>query len=106
MPNNQVRTEVLAQGGIITSSGAVRSLTATVTSSRSPISFHYVGRALDLMIYSGMVNPDTDPYVITEDGNRYHRVWARCKTDWEVNTRWKCSNHATPTNYLNEHCDL
>lgn len=68
------------QGGIMTSSGGIRSLDATVTRSRSATSFHYLGRALDLYIYSGMVDPETDPYVISREAPRQYRVFARCTT--------------------------
>ena len=67
-------------GGILTSSGGLRSLDATVTRSRSATSFHYLGRALDLYLYSGMVDPDRDPYVIERVAPRKYVVWARCST--------------------------
>lgn len=62
----------------MTSSGGIRSLNATVTKSRSAVSFHYLGRALDLFIYSGMVDPMNDPYVIDREDERKYRVYARC----------------------------
>jgi hypothetical protein len=71
--------DVLHQaGGLMTSSGGIRSLNASVTKSRSAVSFHYLGRALDLYIYSGMVDPLNDPYVIDREGERQYRVYARC----------------------------
>lgn len=82
---------VHAAGGMLTSSGGKRSLTAHVNSNRSAVSMHYVGRALDLFVYSGMVDPRTDPYVVarepdvSENGethpSRLYRVYARCSTD-------------------------
>ena len=83
----KIRHEVLSQGGILTSSGGIRNLDARLNSNRSAASFHYVGRALDLFVYSAMVNPNTDPYVVTKEDDRYHRVYARCKTDWTINPR-------------------
>ena len=67
-------------GGILTSSGGLRGLDATVTRSRSATSFHYLGRALDLYLYSGMADPDRDPYVIERVEPRKYVVWARCST--------------------------
>ena len=77
----KVYDTVRAQGGVMTSSGGLRSLNATVTRSRSAVSFHYLGRALDLFIYSGMVDPETDPYVISREAARSYRVFARCSKD-------------------------
>lgn len=74
----KVHDTLRAQGGKLTSSGGIRNLNATVSSNRSPTSFHYTGRALDLYIYSGMVDPETDPYVLEYEGDRRFRVWARC----------------------------
>lgn len=66
--------------GMITSSGSRRSLTAAVTSNRSAVSLHYLGRALDLYVYSGMVDPHTDPYIVTRlEGSDDHR--------WNVSVR-------------------
>jgi hypothetical protein len=66
-------------GAKLTSSGGKRDLNAPVSAGRSVTSFHYSGRALDLFLYSGMVNPATDPYVVVRDGEPLlHRVYARC----------------------------
>ncbi|MCP4595647.1 peptidoglycan-binding domain-containing protein [Neptuniibacter sp.] len=75
----KVRERVIEAGGLITSSGARRSLTANVSASRSATSFHYTGRALDLFVGSGMQNTRNDPYVIVADGGRYWRVYARAE---------------------------
>lgn len=77
----KVRDEVLRRGAILTSSGGLRALTAAVGASRSATSFHYTGRALDLYIYSGMVDPKTDPYVVVREKARVYRVYARCSPD-------------------------
>lgn len=84
-----IRNKVLKSGAILTSSGGMRSLNASINPSRSAVSFHYLGRALDLYIYSAMVNPEKDPYVVTWDiqEDRYFTVYARCKKDWDVNPR-------------------
>jgi len=73
----KVREVVVEAGGILTSSGAKRSLTGSINASRSATSFHYTGRALDLNVGSGMENPKKDPFVAVSDGNRYWRVYAR-----------------------------
>ena len=39
---------------------------------------HYVGRAFDMALPTGMQNPDEDPYLIENAGNRRWTVW--CKT--------------------------
>ncbi len=67
----RVRAVVVEAGGIMTSSGARRSLNATVGAARSATSFHYTGRALDLFAGSGMENSARDPYLVAADGDRY-----------------------------------
>ena len=84
-----VRNEAINCGAILTSSGTMRSLNAEVTQSRSAVSFHYLGLALDLYIYSGMTNPERDAYVVVEDGERLHRVFARCSDKWTFNSEYK-----------------
>ncbi|MFC1685373.1 peptidoglycan-binding protein [Pseudomonadota bacterium] len=74
---SEIHRQVIDAGGKMTSSGARRSLTANVSPSRSATSFHYTGRALDLHVGSGMESPSRDPYVITKDGDRLWRVYAR-----------------------------
>ena len=56
-----VREEVNRRGGIITSSGARRSLNAQVSSNRSQTSFHYTGRALDLFVWSEYLSKYLSP---------------------------------------------
>ncbi|KQQ11723.1 hypothetical protein ASF53_16230 [Methylobacterium sp. Leaf123] len=75
---DQVCDEVHKHGGLITSSGGIRDLYFKVGPNQSATSFHYSGRAHDLMIYSGMMKPDTDPYVVERLGDRRYRVYARC----------------------------
>lgn len=60
------RLEVMGKGGIITSSGSMRSLSASVGSNRSKTSCHYAGIAFDLYKYSGMIDPHTDPFVVCQ----------------------------------------
>lgn len=71
--------EIEAAGAILTSSGSMRSLSAEVGSNRSATSLHYLGRAFDLFVHSGMSKPMFDPYVIVRDGERRWRIFARAK---------------------------
>jgi len=76
--------EVHSLGGIITSAGGKRSLSAKSSPSRSKKSMHYVGRAFDMALPTGMQNPDTDPYLCQIDLNGNGREWiVWCKTDDE-----------------------
>lgn len=71
-----------SMGGKLTSSGSKRSLNAKVSKSRSATSLHYIGRAIDLNVYSGMHDLKKEPYLIEKEG-RYWRVWARVKSGGE-----------------------
>lgn len=75
-----VNDVVRDHGGYLTSSGGLRGLHARVNANRSATSMHYVGRALDLFVYSAMVDPHNDPFVCTVDpgDDRKFIVWARC----------------------------
>lgn len=73
----KVRKTVLNAGGILTSSGSMRDLGGKLNPNRSATSFHYVGRALDLFVWSGMVDAQKDPYVTIFQGDRNYRVFAR-----------------------------
>lgn len=73
---NAFRTEVVGAGGVVTSAGSFRELTATVAHGRSATSMHYSGLALDLATDTGMQNPARDPYIITQDGARW-RIWCK-----------------------------
>jgi hypothetical protein len=76
---NKLYEEVHALGGIITSAGGKRGLSSKASPARSKKSMHYVGRAFDMALPTGMQNPSTDPYLIENDGSRKWTVW--CKTD-------------------------
>ena len=76
---NKLYEEVHALGGIITSAGGRRGLGGKAGPSRSKKSMHYVGRAFDMALPTGMQNPTTDPYLIESAGDRKWTVW--CKTD-------------------------
>lgn len=62
-----VRNKVLALGGILTSSGAVRHIKEGAGPGRSKTSFHYTGRAIDLFIHTAMKGDD-DRYMVVRDG--------------------------------------
>jgi hypothetical protein len=72
-----VRSEANAAGALITSAGSFRNIGATVTAGRSRTSFHYSGLALDLATTSGMRSIEHDAYLVTREGTRNWRVWAR-----------------------------
>jgi hypothetical protein len=74
---NRVRKVVTEAGGVLTSSGGRRALNTPVNASRSATSFHYLGRALDLFVGSGMENPNRDPFVVSPIGDRRFRVFVR-----------------------------
>lgn len=87
----KVRDVLHEHGAKLTTSGGIRSLNANVSANRSATSMHYVGRAMDLFVYSGMNNADEDPYVIrpraseplgneTRGTDRLWTVYARCKS--------------------------
>ena len=76
---NKLYEEVHALGGIITSAGGRRGLGGKAGASRSKKSMHYVGRAFDMALPTGMQNPSTDPYLIENAGGRKWTVW--CRTD-------------------------
>ncbi len=61
------RAVISASGTVLTSHGGLRTLDAELTPTRSPVSLHYLGRAIDLCITSGMQGPD-DPYLVIQDG--------------------------------------
>jgi hypothetical protein len=66
-------------GGIVTSSGGKRWLdTQANPASQSKTSLHYLGRAFDMSISSGMNNPTgSDPYVIMPDAGNKWVVWGK-----------------------------
>jgi hypothetical protein len=73
------RATVRAAGGLVTSAGSLRELEAEVTPGRSSTSMHYSGLAFDLATDSGMQDPELDPYIVVQEGERW-RVWCRSQT--------------------------
>lgn len=65
-------------GGVITSAGGRRALSSKAGANRSKTSMHYVGRAFDMALPTGLVDPNEDPYVMVRAGDtRYWTVWCR-----------------------------
>ncbi len=103
----KVREEVLEAGAMITSSGSKRALNASVGAARSVTSFHYVGRALDLNVSSGMERPASAPYIITKDNDRYWRVYARAEGGQQMELEsLTYHSRATPKIILGKFIDL
>jgi len=73
--------EVANLGGIITTAGGKRGLKGKASPSRSKRSMHYVGRAFDLALPTGMQNPDTDPYIITRSHGDRRKWVVWCKSN-------------------------
>jgi peptidoglycan hydrolase-like protein with peptidoglycan-binding domain len=77
----KVYEAVHAAGGILTSSGGIRHLGANVSANRSAASLHYVGRALDLFVGSGMNDAKKDPFVASRIAERTYEIHVRCSKD-------------------------
>lgn len=90
-----VRNKVRKKGGLITSSGGRRMLSASVGPNRSKKSLHYLGIAHDLYVQSGMRNPKKDPYVIvkTEKDKEFWTVFARAKDGEKMSLKGFTYNH-------------
>jgi len=73
--------EVKELGGVITSSGGRRRLSQKSAASRSKKSMHYTGRAFDLALYSGMQDPEDDPFIMTFDPSNPRKFVVWCRTD-------------------------
>jgi hypothetical protein len=70
--------EIRDAGCILTSSGATRPLNATVSAGRSATSFHYSGLAIDMYTLTATLDPTTDKYVVTREGETWKfRVYCR-----------------------------
>lgn len=76
-----VFAELDGSGVVLTTSGGMRSLRKEVTKTRSSTSMHYLGRAIDLGVYTGGVDPGVDPLIVASDPDlatsRRFRVYAR-----------------------------
>lgn len=75
---NEMYTTAHDLGGVVTSAGGRRALSSKAGANRSRTSMHYVGRAHDLAVPTGMVNPDTDQYIcVRVEDTRKWTVWCR-----------------------------
>lgn len=77
---NALYKEVHSYGGIITSAGGKRPLSAGGGKAQSKKSLHYVGLAFDMALPTGMQKPDgQDPYIICRDPEDSRRfiIWCR-----------------------------
>jgi hypothetical protein len=63
-----LRDEINASGGVVTTAGGLRQLSASVGPGRSKTSQHYRGGAFDLALSDGLSLPDRDPYVTVNPG--------------------------------------
>lgn len=69
--------EVHSLGGLITSAGGKRPLDAKVTAGRSATSLHYIGRAFDMALPTGMQNVDTDQFICVPIDSKHWTVWCK-----------------------------
>ena len=81
---NAFYKEVHQHGGIVTSAGGKRGLTAGGGASQSKKSMHYIGLAFDMALPTGMQHGDgSDPYVVCKDPETPRKwiVWCRVLDD-------------------------
>lgn len=74
---NDAMATIKALGGVLTSSGAVRELSAEASAGRSQTSFHYTGRAFDVWIGTGMQGMK-DRYLVQQNGG------TDANPEWEI----------------------
>ena len=91
---NLLRKEISDLGGLVTTAGGKRALTAGVGANRSAKSMHYTGLAFDLATTSGFFNPSKDPFILTRtnSGSNYWTLWSRASggKDMELDAvHWK-----------------
>jgi peptidoglycan hydrolase-like protein with peptidoglycan-binding domain len=60
----QVCNTLHASGAVLLSSGGRRALDAEFGEGMTATAMNYLGRAFDLFVYAGMVDPEHDPYVV------------------------------------------
>lgn len=75
----KIYKEVKKLGGKMLVSGAGRSLERTAGVGASKSSLHYIGRAFDIAISTGLKNPESDPHIVTVDEKNRWVVWFRTK---------------------------
>lgn len=83
-----IKEELNTQGARLILNNGVRHLDTSMRTSHSITSLHYLGLAFDLFLYSGMINPEKDPYVVSYDEvAETFIVFARCRDDWEISPK-------------------
>lgn len=76
----ELKAEVNALGGVVTSAGGRRALASGAGPARSKTSMHYVGLAFDMSLATGLQNTATDPFLcVRVPGTRKWTVW--CKSE-------------------------
>lgn len=80
-----LKAEVNALGGVVTSAGGRRALSSGAGPARSKTSMHYTGLAFDMSLATGMQNFDTDPYLcVRVPDSRKWTIWCKSPTAPEV----------------------
>jgi len=80
-----LKAEVNALGGVLTSAGGRRALSSGAGPARSKTSMHYVGLAFDMSLATGLQNLEKDPYIcVRVPGTRKWTVWCKSPTAKEV----------------------
>jgi len=80
-----LKAEVNALGGVITSAGGRRALSSGAGPARSKTSMHYTGLAFDMSLATGMQNFDTDPYLcVRVPDSRKWTIWCKSPSAPEV----------------------
>lgn len=80
-----LKAEVNALGGVVTSAGGRRALSSGAGPARSKTSMHYTGLAFDMSLATGMQNFDTDPYLcVRVPDSRKWTIWCKSPTAPQV----------------------
>lgn len=80
-----LKAEVNALGGVVTSAGGRRALSSGAGPARSKTSMHYTGLAFDMSLATGMQNFDTDPYLcVRVPDSRKWTIWCKSPSAPEV----------------------
>jgi len=75
--------EIKRLGGIMTSDGGRRHISAPINANRSRVSLHYTGRAFDLATQTGMQSVVSDPYLVVPE-DRCWNLWFKTPRAEEV----------------------
>jgi Putative peptidoglycan binding domain len=76
----ELKAEINALGGVVTSAGGRRALSSGAGPARSKTSMHYTGLAFDMSLATGMQSTERDPFLcVRVPDSRKWTVW--CKSD-------------------------